>query len=182
MVSGGILQTPKPDGKPRAVYTGSIHPSLITDFAIGASLYFGPMLIQHPFLHAGILRPEYSPVKNPRQYRQEFLKAVAFFFTVLPLVERGLVNLVPDPGYFNAHLREQTYSMGKLRAGEIKINPGDTDRMRQLARDDFQRGLLSLSPDALRRQLMQARVSRPDNVTMEDVMRYIGRVLRRMIH
>jgi hypothetical protein len=91
---------PKPDGKPRAVYTGSIHPSAITDFALGASLYFGPMLIQHPFLHAGILRPEYSPVKNPKIYRQEFLKAVIFLFTVMPLVDQGCINLVPDSSCF----------------------------------------------------------------------------------
>lgn len=167
---------PKPDGKPRAVYTGSIHPSVITDFALGASLYFGPVLIQHPFLHAGIMRPEYNPVKNPKIYRQEFLKAVVFFFKVLPLVERGLINLVPDPGYFNAHLREQTFSMAKLRAGEITIAPRDTDRMHQLARDDFQRGLLSLSPDALRSQLTRAGAPRPDNVSMDDVMSYIERL------
>ena len=164
---------PKPDGKPRAIYTGSIHPSVVTEFALGASLYFGPVLIQHPFLHAGIIRPEYSPVKNPRIYRQEFLKSVVFLFTVMPLVERGLVNLVPDPGYFNAHLREQTYSMAKLRAGGIKINVRDTDRMKQLAREDFQRSLMSLSQDDLRRQLARAAAPRPDNVTMDDVMRYV---------
>jgi hypothetical protein len=167
---------PKPDGKPRAVYTGSIHPSVITDFAIGASLYFGQILIQHPFVHAGIIRPEYSPVKNPKIYRQEFLKAVVFFFKVLPLVERGLINLVPDPGYFNGHLREQTLSMAKLRAGQIKITSRDTARMRRLARDDFQRSLLSLSPDALRSQLTRSGAPRPDNVSMDDVMRYIERL------
>jgi hypothetical protein len=167
---------PKPDGKPRAIYTGLIHPSVIADFALGASLYFGPVLIQHPFVHAGILRPEYSPVKNPRVYRQEFLKAVAFFFTVIPLVERGIVNLVPDPGYFNAHLREQTYSMAKLRAGEISTRVRDTDRMRKLAREDFQRSLLSLSPDNLRKQLNLAAAPRPDGVSMDDVMRYVERL------
>jgi len=167
---------PKPDGKPRAIYTGSIHPLAITDFALGASLYFGPVLIQHPFLHAGIIRPKYNPVKNPKIYRQEFLKAVVFFFKVLPLVECGLINLVPDPGYFNAHLREQTFAMAKLRAGEIKIAPQHTDRMHRLAQDDFQRSLLSLSPDALRSQLMRAGAPRPENVTMDDVMRYIDRL------
>ena len=167
---------PKPDGKPRAVYTGSINPSVITDFALGASLYFGPVLIQHPFLYAGIIRPEYNPVKNPKIYRQEFLKAVVFFFKVLPLVERGLINLVPDPGYFNAHLREQTVSMAELRAGEIKITPRETDRMYQLARDDFQRGLLALSPDTLRSQLTRAGAPMPDNVRMDDVMRHIERL------
>ena len=67
---------PKPDGLARAVYTGSIHPTTITDFALGASLYFGELIVQHPFLHAGAVKKEFSPVENPRAYRQEFLKAV----------------------------------------------------------------------------------------------------------
>jgi hypothetical protein len=34
---------PKPDGTARAIYTGSIHPDAVTDFALGASLYFGQL-------------------------------------------------------------------------------------------------------------------------------------------
>lgn len=63
----------------------------------------------------------------------------------------------------------------KLRAGAIKITPSDTDRAHQLARDDFQRGMLSLPPDALRRQLTRAGAPMPDNVSMDDVMRHIER-------
>jgi len=167
---------PKPDGKPRAVYTGSIHPSVVKDFALGACLYFGPIIVQHPFLHAGILRKEYSPVAKPKIYRQEFLKAVMFFFTVLPLVELGLINLVPDPGYFNAHLRTQTYDLAKMRAGGIKIDIRETDQMRRLAREDFQRSLLSLSPENLRRQLTKAGAPMPENMSMDDVMAYVERL------
>src|SRR5258708_23998759 len=87
---------PKPDGSARAVYTGSIHPTTITEFALGASLYFGELIIEHPFIHAGTFKKEFSPVENPRTYRQEFLKTVLFFLTVMPFVERGLVNLIPN--------------------------------------------------------------------------------------
>lgn len=41
---------PKPDGLPRAVYTGAIHPKLITEFALGGALYFGEMIIESPFV------------------------------------------------------------------------------------------------------------------------------------
>ena len=76
---------PKPDGNARAIYTGSIHPETITDFALGASLYFGEVIIQHPFLHAGTVKKEFSPVENPTAYREEFLKTVLFFLTIFPL-------------------------------------------------------------------------------------------------
>jgi hypothetical protein len=74
---------PKPDGNARAVYTGCIHPETIRDFALGASLYFGELIMEHPFLHAGTVKKEFSPVENPRAYRQEFLKTVLFFLTVM---------------------------------------------------------------------------------------------------
>ena len=37
---------PKPDGEARAVYTGSIHPSSINDFALAAPLYFGELIVR----------------------------------------------------------------------------------------------------------------------------------------
>ena len=114
---------PKPDGVARAVYTGSIHPATITEFALGASLYFGELIIEHPFLHAGTVKKEFSPVENPRAYRQEFLKTVLFFLTVMPLVEAGLVNLIPDPCNFDLHLRDQMLHMARSRSAGIEIDP-----------------------------------------------------------
>ena len=106
---------PKPDGEARAVYTGSIHPSSITDFALAAPLYFGELIVAHPFVHAGIMKKEMSPTGNPKSYRQEFLKTILFFLNVMPLVDLGLVNLIPDPCDFDFHLREQMMSMARAR-------------------------------------------------------------------
>ena len=92
---------PKPDGEARAVYTGSIHPSSITDFALAAPLYFGELIVAHPFIHSGIMKKEMSPTENPKSYRQEFLKTILFFLNVMPLVDLGLVNLIPDPCDFD---------------------------------------------------------------------------------
>ena len=90
-----------PTGRRAPIYTGLIHPATITEFAIGASLYFGELIVQNPFLHPGTVKKKYSPVEHPRAYRHEFLKSVLFFLTVMPLVERGLVNLIPDPCDFD---------------------------------------------------------------------------------
>ena len=114
---------PKPDGIARAVYTGHIHPATITDFALGASLYFGELLVEHPFVHAGTVKKEFSPVENPRAYRQEFLKTVLFFLTVMPLVEAGLVNLIPDPCNFDFRLRKTDVSYGGVSVGGHRKTP-----------------------------------------------------------
>jgi hypothetical protein len=163
---------PKPDGLARAVYTGPIHPTTITDFALGATLYFGELIIQHSFLHAGTVKKEFSPVENPTAYRQEFLKTVIFFLTVMPLVELGLVNLIPDPCNFDAHLRDQMLHMAESRSAGMAIDQRKEPRMQQLMKEDLQRSLMSLPRDALGAQLLKAPLGL-DGVSLEEVLRYI---------
>jgi uncharacterized protein YchJ len=147
---------PKPDGRARAIYTGPIHPSTIVEFAQALPLYFGEVLIQNPFVHAGGMRKEFSPVENPRAYRQEFLKSTLFFFTMMPFVEAGLINLFPDPCIFDPHLRHQMFGMAEERLSGIKLDPEKEPRLKQFMRDDFERGIWALPPDALRNQIRKA--------------------------
>jgi hypothetical protein len=142
---------PKPDGEARAVYTGSIHPSSITDFALAAPLYFGELIMAHPFVHAGIMKKEMSPTGNPKSYRQEFLKTILFFLNVMPLVDLGLINLIPDPCDFDFHLREQMMSMAGARAP--RFGPKDDRRLLRTMEEDHRRGIMLMPPDAMRRKL-----------------------------
>lgn len=142
---------PKPDGEARAIYTGSIHPSSITDFALSAPLYFGELIVAHPFVHPGIIKKEMSPTGNPKSYRQEFLKTVIFFLKVMPLVDLGLINLIPDPCDFDFHLRKQMMSMARARAA--RFDPKLDSRLQKTIEEDSRRGIMLMSPDAMRRQL-----------------------------
>lgn len=166
---------PKPDGVARAVYTGYIHPEAITEFALGASLYFGELLIQHPFLHAGTVKKEFSPVESPSSFRQEFLKAVLFVLTVMPLVDAGLINLIPDPCNFDHHLRDQMFEMAKARASGIARDPREAARMEELLKQDFLRTQMSLPPDALRYQISRTSPDL-DEAGLEEVLQGIGRL------
>jgi hypothetical protein len=142
---------PKPDGEARAIYTGSIHPSSITDFALAAPLYFGELIVAHPFVHPGIMKKEMSPTGNPKSYRQEFLKTILFFLNVMPLVDLGLINLVPDPCDFDFHLRNQMMSMARIRAP--RFDPKEDPRLQKMIEEDNRRGIMLMPPDAMRRQL-----------------------------
>jgi Protein of unknown function (DUF4238) len=168
---------PKPDGSARAVYTGYIHPASITDFALGVSLYFGELLIQHPFLHAGTVKKEFSPVATPRAYRQEILKTLLFFFTVMPLVECGRVNLIPDPCNFDTHLRDQMlYMAGSRAATETELRKDV--RMAEFMKEDYKRGMLLLPPDALRAQIAKASPELND-AQLDEAMQVVDRLKER---
>ena len=144
---------PKPDGEARAIFTGSIHPSLITDFALAAPLYFGELIVAHPFVHPGTIRKEMSPTGNSKSYRQEFLKTILFFLNVMPLVDLGLVNLIPDPCDFDFHLRHQMMSMARARAP--RSDPREDPRLQTTMEEDNRRSIMLMPPDAMRRQLRE---------------------------
>ena len=159
---------PRPDGEARAIYTGSIHPSSITDFALAAPFYFGELIMAHPFIHAGTMKKETSPTVNPKSYRQEFLKTIQFFLNVMPLVDLGLVNLIPDPCDFDFHLRQQMINMARARAPQFGRN--DDPRLQKTMEDDSRRGIMLMPPDAMRRDIRKLNPELSDE-EVEEVMR-----------
>jgi hypothetical protein len=139
---------PKPDGRPRAVYTGSLHPESFSEFAMGASAYFGELLVQNPFVHSGTIAKKFRPTEHPRAYHLEFLKSVAFFLDVMPLIDAGLINLFPDPWNFDDHLRRQTMAIAEARAARNFITLRDDPRLLELFRLDRMRHILMLPKGA----------------------------------
>lgn len=140
---------PKPDGRARAVYTGSLHPETIVEFALGASLYFGELIIEHPFTHAGAVAKKFSPVENPHIYHLEFLKAVVFFLNIMPLVDLGLVNLIPDPCTFDPHLRDQMMHMARARSAGLTFDRKQEPRIDALFKRDFKRHFMMWPDEGL---------------------------------
>ncbi len=162
---------PKPDGVARAIYTGSIHPSSISDFAFAAPLYFGELIVAHPFIHSGVMAKKYRPTENPKSYRQEFLKTVLFFLNIMPLVDLGLVNLIPDPCDFDFHLREQMMQMAQDRSTRLQLDPNNEPRLRKQVEEDNRRSIMLMPPDAMRRQLRQL-MPNMDDAQIEATMRF----------
>lgn len=165
---------PKPDGEARAIYAGSIHPSSITDFAVAAPLYFGELFVAHPFIHSGVVQKEYRPTENPKSYRQEFLKTILFFLNIMPLVDFGLVNLIPDPCDFDFHLREQMMRMAEARSTGLRFDPGSEPRLQRQVEEDSRRSILLMPPDAMRRQIRKL-LPHLDEKQVELAMQYSER-------
>lgn len=150
-----LAMLPKPDGRARAIYTGLLHPSTISNCAIGLSLYFDEILIEHPFVHPRTVNKKFSPLEHPQTYRQEFLKSVLLFLSIMPLVEQGLVTLFPSPCNFDFHLRDQMSKMAESRSKGIQVDPKEDAGYLELAREEQKRSMLLLPREALRRRLQR---------------------------
>ena len=150
-----LAMLPKPDGEARAIYTGVLHPSVISNCALGLSLYFDELLIEHPFIHPRTVNKEFSPLEHPKTYRQEFLKSVVLFMAIMPLVEQGLVTLFPDPCNFDFHLRDQMFGMARFRSNGVKVDPKEEASFVKVMKEDHKRGMLMLPREALRHQVLR---------------------------
>lgn len=146
---------PKPDGKMRSVYTGSLHPKLIMEFALGAPLYFGEVIIQNPFMISRTLQKDKRPTEHPRQYRGEALKTLMTFLQLMPLVEAGLVTLIPDPCDFDFHLRDQMMAMARARSRTIKFGPSDDPRLEAVMQEDMRRMMLNMPTETLAKRMLE---------------------------
>jgi hypothetical protein len=151
-----IAMLPKPDGEARGIYTGILHPSVVSNCALGLALYFDELLIEHPFIHPRTVAKQFSPLETPKTYRQEFLKSVVLFMAIMPLVEQGFITLFPDSCSFDFHLRDQMFQMVEFRSQAIKVDLNEEAGFLEMRKEDHKRSMLLLPREALRHQVLRA--------------------------
>ena len=163
---------PKPDTTSRAVYTGILHPEMINEFALGCSLYFGELLIQHPFLHPRTVKPEFSPIENPQSYRHQFLNEMMCLILIMPLVEDGTVCLFPDPCNFDHYLRKQMFTSAKIRSAASPSKLKDDPRLIRLMESFEKRTNLSMPSEVLVARILK-KAGKIDETEKETIRNYI---------
>lgn len=164
---------PRPDSRvSRALYIGVVDPRTIHACVIGWLPYFDEILVLNPFTNAAFMRPEYSPVDSPAQYKEQTIKNIALLSALVPFIQMGMVHLVPDPIEFNDTFRERLWATAEERRDKIKLDPADLEFGTALGRDDLKRMLARLPDVALRRQI---RESSPDipNEKLNELIEYI---------
>ena len=139
----------------RAIYSGIVDPRVITKFATSLTLYFDEIIILNPFINPVGVKPEFSPVDAPHKFKHETLKNVFLMLQLMPFLEAGYINLIPDPCVFNAHLREEAMNMAKKRLGDIVIDESDVEDIRELMFADAKRILFSRSESGQREIIQQ---------------------------
>ena len=162
---------PRPDHRVlRALYTGLIDPRTIIQNVISFSIYFDEILLVNPFTNPTYVKPEYNPVHSPRQYKQETLKNVLLFHQLIPFVEAGFVNIIPDPCSIDLYLQKEIWKMAEARHEIYKLrgwkpNHEDARDMEKLVKDDLQRTMTGLPEESQRRQVKKAL----PNLSIEEV-------------
>ncbi len=147
---------PRPDDSLRALYSGLVDPCTIALFPLSVCPYFDEILVQHPFVHPCSVKPEFSPIENPQQYKSQTLKYLMLLFTLEPFIGTGLINFFPDPCIFDQNLQRQMFDMASARRANVQMDTEEQEFHLRLARDDFARTLYGLPREQQLRQVEQA--------------------------
>lgn len=166
---------PRPDQKVfRALYTGLIDPRTILRNVASFSPYFDEIIVLNPFMNPAYVKPEYSPIHSPSQYKQETLKNVLLLMQLIPFIEGGIVNLIPDPCTFNHSLRNQIWDMAQARPKHRKLDAEHMKPMEELCKDDFMRSMSGLPDESLKRHIKNSSPDLSDD-KIEEVLDYMKR-------
>jgi hypothetical protein len=164
---------PRPDQKVlRVLYTGLVNPRTIIRNVTSYSIYFDEILVMNPFKNPTYVKPEFSPVHSPSQYKQETLKNVFLFMELIPFIELGIVNLIPDPCSLNLHLQKQIGEMAQSRLEGYKMNSEYTKSIEESFKDDFQRSIFGL-PDEILKRNIKAESLNLSSKEIDDVFLYM---------
>jgi hypothetical protein len=163
---------PKPDGCLRTVYTGIIDPRTISHFATNSVLYFDEVIIQSPFIHPRSVRPEFSPIESPHQYKEQTLKNMILMLVLEPYIDAGYVNFIPDPCSFDSHMQTQMMHMAQSRSDGNELNERDINLLKSLSESDFKRSIITQPKE---RQIQMLRKSLPDlsDEQIDSTLQYI---------
>lgn len=129
------------NGSMRALYMGLSDPRLLGENVAALCPVFDQILVMDPFMFARNVRPEFSPVDNPDQHKQQFLKNALFWISLTPLIQAGKVLVFPDPGDVNPELRRAVYEMAQARTAGWEIESAEYEEMRWLSEEDAKRSM-----------------------------------------
>jgi hypothetical protein len=164
---------PKPDGSLRALYTGIIDARTIGGSVTSLVPYFDEILVQNPFMNPWAVRKEYSPIENPHQFKIQTLKNVALFLSLVPFIDAGYINLLPDPCAFDRHLHKQMLNMAQERTQHRPITNKDKALLKRLHKDEFERTIWMLPKDAQKKQIKRALPHLTDK-QVEETLKYVS--------
>jgi hypothetical protein len=145
---------PRPDPSVfRGVYVGLIDPRTIAVSVQGWLSYFDEILLPSPFMNAHNIKPEWSPIDSPAQYKEQTLKNILLLSMLMPHIYAGRLHFIPDPLDFNDFFRNSIWTIAKEKRDQMRPTEADLELARELGRDDFKRTFARLSDEDLRRQV-----------------------------
>lgn len=147
---------PSPQRKrSRALFLGMTDARTVCAIVVGMLAYVDEVVAVHPFVNANAMRSEFSPIKQPAQYRNQTLNDVFTMLVLEPFIAYGRVHLIPDPLDYDTGFRQEIMTISKQSEGKVTPGPIDTAFADALSKDELMRYIKRLPLQDMKAQLMK---------------------------
>ena len=145
---------PSPQSKrSRALYLGMVDARTISTSVTGMLPYIDELVLVHPFVNANGVRPEFSPIQQPAQFREQTLRSVFALMLLESDIRAGRVHLVPDPMDYDAGFKDEILAITKQAADKTELGPIDTALAHAFGHDEMMRIIKRLPPEEMKAYL-----------------------------
>ncbi len=162
------------------LYVGDYSPAYLHRAVVRHSTYASKILIVDPFQHPYTTSNKYNPILNPGQHRGQTLRNVNLFFSLLPWIDEGLLEVVRTPADFSRKLAWQFMENAERIRGEPEIAAAADAGVNEISErhmEQFkQRSLLLSAPDQYLRKIMQDSGIVRDSAGQDEFLRYVQRL------
>jgi hypothetical protein len=166
---------PKPKDNLSALYSGTIDPRIIPITVLGYSFYVDKIIMFSPFICPQGMNTKFNPIENPSQYRYDTLKIISILLQVIPLIDAGIIEMIPDPCDFDPYLRQRAYRLAETRMANRVISEEDVKLGTRLMKDDTRRHFMYSSPELLRQMIKKDMPELPIN-EQEKMIQYAAKL------
>jgi AraC-like DNA-binding protein len=160
------------------LYIGDYGIEYISRGIVRHSLYANKLLVVDPFVYPRSVRDEYNPIVEPEQYRSQTLKNVNFWFSLLPWIEAGIIEVIRTPADFDRRLKweslerqEKKFQVNKELKDAAEISSQELKK-RHMDKMTFQELILG-APDSYVEKLIRELGLEKNGYTTEDFLQYI---------
>lgn len=157
---------PRPQSKrSRALHLGMVDARSLQSNVLGLLPYFDELVAVHPFINAHGVRPEFSPIRSPANFKEQTLRNAVVLLLLESQIASGRIHLVPDPMDYDAGFREEIKAIVGSAEERGELGPIDTETAKQLAHDEHMRAIKRLPVQELRAYLKRRMADVPEEIS-----------------
>jgi len=167
------------DGDVSGLYIGDYKTEYILKGLVRHSTYSNKLLVVDPFVYPISVRDEYNPILMPEQYRAQTLKNVHFWFSLLPWIESGIVEVIRTPSDFDHKLNWDSLTKQQKKFEENKelrkALEESTRELRERHKEEAFRHLILSAPNDYIEKVFNELGLEKKGVTSKEFISYIER-------
>lgn len=162
------------------LYVGDYDLDYVLRGVVRHSIYANKILLVDPFVYAPSVRDHFNPILQPSQYRGQSLRNTNFWFSLLPWIDAGLVEIIRTPDDFDRKLKWESLKRAEARIDSDEELKKALDRsveeLQKRHMDKRSEEMLLLSaPDSYLRQTFDELNLEKDGYTVDDFIACVQR-------